>query len=438
MESWAPLMKGFGLATQFHTTPLKRLSPPFQHVIVALVYMVIGLVIAGQFVDGLYSPTLLYPLLMLQTIRLMRQPFSSSLALVTGVSFLVLYAVYGPNLLIFSGIDPSLTIAMFIVFSDVIKKYSDSPFPYVKEPKIEQHKTIYWLGLTMSCIAITTVYAFVQRSDLGLIVPLGCALFFQEALLRNGAGKTGAFIALGMVELALAVYLLLLWSGFGRLVIASLLLLPFATHSAYHPTILRFWHFVVALPVLIAVATVVRGGSIEDVTSSKAGGVTDHMLLTADLQSGFLVGSGKVQSFIDQYLLFFLNWFPREIWSGKPIGAGAYAVDVFWGRAHYGEEHNVSLGFVGDQIFALGHWYMIGLFVILVTIVCVRRLLIHYSPIIHKSPLIAFDTMLLTFFWGGMASFGSRVWFAVAPLVILALLSKALSRKPETHPHTPL
>lgn len=425
-------MKGFGLATQFHAAPLERPVLSFQHVIMALVYMVIGLVIAGQFVEGLYSPNLLYPMLILQTIRLIRQPFSSSLALVTGISFLVLYAVYGPNLLIFSRIDPSLTIAMFIAFTDTIKACSDVPFPFTYSPESKENKTAYWVGLITSCFAVTVVFVLVSRADIGLIVPLGCALFFQEGLLRKGVGKFGAFVALGMIELAVMLYLVFFWTGFGRLAIASLLLLPFAVHSAYRPTILRFWHFVVALPVLITAATVVRGGSIEDVTSSTAAGVTDHMLLTADLQSGFLVGDGKLQAFIDQYLLFFLNWFPRDIWPNKPIGAGAYAVDLLWGRAKFGDEYNVSLGFVGDQIFALGGWYMFGLFVILATIICIRRMLIHYSYAIHRSPLIAFDTMLLTFFWGGMASFGSRVWFAVAPLIILALISNTASRKPKS------
>ncbi|HTG39499.1 hypothetical protein, partial [Sphingomonas sp.] len=113
------------MATQLNVVPSERPIPVFQHLIILVVYLIIALVVTGQFVEGLYSSSLLYPLILFQTIRLMRQPFSSSLALVTGVSFLVLYAVYGPNLLVFSGIDPSLTIAMFIVFADVIKALSD-------------------------------------------------------------------------------------------------------------------------------------------------------------------------------------------------------------------------------------------------------------------------------------------------------------------------
>ncbi|WP_236709885.1 hypothetical protein, partial [Sphingobium baderi] len=313
------------------------------------------------------------------------------------------------------------------LFCDAMKAFSRKSFRDEYLANSSARCWYLWVGLGGSCLSVPVVYSVAQRSDLGLIVPLAFAVFFQESLLRAGVGKYKAYIALSMVEISLLSYALFLWSGYGRLAVASLFLLPFAVHSAYRPTILRFWHFVVALPVLVIIANVVRGGAMGDVTSNVAVGVTDHMRLTEDLRSGFYVGSGQIQAFVDQYLLFFLNWFPRDSWPTKPIGAGLYAVDLFWGRSRYGEDHNVSLGFVGDQIFTLGGWYILGLFAILATIIVIRHTLARYSGTIRHAPLIAFDAMLLTYFWGGMASFGARVWFAVLPLIALALISRVMT-----------
>ena len=97
------------------------------------------------------------------------------------------------------------------------------------------------------------------------------------------------------------------------------------------------------------------------------------------------------------------------------------------GREGVDAEHNVAIGFFGEHLFYLPHAWILSAGLLVVTVVILRRgLWALCSP--YRSVLIVFDVWLMTLFWGGMAAFAARVWFALLPLVTYVLVLKWLER----------
>ena len=386
------------------------------------VYATIGLYALSQVIPELGSPTLLYVLVTSQILRFSLRDFKYSLDIFLSVCFLLLYAMFSINLQYFSSLDSILAVAFFILFSDALIFFDKAP----RAPELvsRARRQPLYFAFILAALAIAFGMYLLPIASLSFLIPVGVALYFQEALLRTGQGRLGAWSVFLIFAAAIFLYMALHWSGFGRLVIASTLLMPFAILTYYQSTPVKYWHLVLAAPFLAILAFVFRGGSSENLLSETAIGVTDHLIYTKWLSDGFLPLNTGLKNFLDQYWLFFLNWVPREWWEAKPVGVGYYAVDFFGQRHRVGEEHNISLGFVGEQIFFLDAYYVFGLLVVLATILMARRLLISLVPSFGIAALVAFDGTLITFFWGGMASFGSRVWFVITPILLLALASR--------------
>lgn len=392
----------------------------------SLTYCAIIWVFIAQILPDIGISSILYALVFLQTCRLSCRGFNSSIDIAIGASFLLLYFMFAPNLLLHAGIDSSISVSIFILFTDVLRKFSGhASAPDKKGTKLGAGRKAYaWIGLSSSSLAIALTHYLLPVPIFSLMLPVGCAIYFQERLLLSGQSFKDALFSLAIVLLGVGYYMIFHWGGFGRLAIAAFILMPLMTIAAHKKSLLKFWHIAVALPFLTAWAAIIRGGSALDFFNRVAVGVTDHLRFTEELRSGALQTDAGLSKFFDQYLMFFFNWVPRNLWSGKPTGAGYYSVDLMLGREAFGEEYSISLGFVGDQIFVLGGWYLFGLAIILMTMTFTRSLIKRVSPTDVKTPLIAFDASLLTFFWGGMAAFGSRAWFVIVPILTLALLSR--------------
>lgn len=388
------------------------------HPLTGIVYLIMVFFFASQAFPSLQAEFFLPLLIIAQLLRLIVRGFRKSLDIFTSVSFLLLYAIFAPNLQIFSNIDSTLTISIFILFSDAVAAFDKAPKLPSTISKGGRIKLYIGLFLSAAAIALTT-YA-IPLPPLSLMIPVGLGLYFQESLLRTGQSTWSAWLVLLLFEAGIALYLILHWGGFGRLAVTSYLLMPFALLAFYKRTFVKFWHLVIASPVLAVLAFVVRGGSRENLLSEQAAGVTDHLIYTHNLRNGTLSSDAGLLAYFEQYVLLFLNWFPRAIWPDKPVGSGYYSVDHFGERFLVGEEHNISLGFVGEQIFLLGDNYLLGLLFTLTTLIVLRRLLAMNSRKNGVCALIAFDATLLTYFWGGMASFGSRAWFVIAPILIIS------------------
>ena len=388
-----------------------------------MIYLIIILFFTSQAFPSLQSDFFLPFLIGAQLLRLMARGFRKSLDIFLSVSFLLLYAIFALNLQIFANVDSTLTISIFILFSDTIAAFDKAPRLPLPIKKRGQLKL--YTGFILSVAAIALAMYAIPSPPLSLMIPVGLGLYFQESLLRTGQSTRSAWLVLLLFEIGIATYLVLHWGGFGRLAVTSYLLMPFALLAFYKRTFVKFWHLALASPILAVLAFVVRGGSRENLLSEQAAGVTDHLLYTHNLFNGNLASDAGIRPYFEQYVLLFLNWFPRAAWPSKPVGSGYYSVDHFGERGFVGEEHNISLGFVGEQIFLLGYNYLWGLFFALVTLIALRRFLAMHAHKNGVSALIAFDATLLTYFWGGMASFGSRAWFVLAPILIISYVRRS-------------
>ncbi|MFD1983367.1 hypothetical protein ACFSOZ_11880 [Mesorhizobium newzealandense] len=399
-----------------------------------LTYVTIALCFVGQSITEIYTSKYLFALIAFQTARLCLRYFRSSLDLAIGVSFLLLYVPFAPNLLIFDGIDASVIISIFVIFTDVLRRFDNTPdfIPIL----YERNTWLQWCGLAVGLLSIVLVGVVAPRPEMSLMIPIGIALYFQESLIKRGQERRGSVFVFLLFEIAILGNLFLYWGGYGRLAVAAYLIMPFAMLCSYHRIGIKFSYLVLAMPALLGWAMVVRGEEANSITSAAAIGVTDHMKVTEYLRSGLRYGDVGVVPYLKQLELFFLNWFPRDEWVSKPVGAGYYSVDFLWGRIGVGEDYNVSLGFVGDQLFTLGDAYPIGLMVMLTAVILTRRAIAWLSGNNSVAALIAFDATLLTYFWGGMAAFGARAWFVIFPILALSRLGKVWEpggRQPRPH-----
>ena len=129
-------------------------------------------------------------------------------------------------------------------------------------------------------------------------------------------------------------------------------------------------------------------------------------------------------------LMFFIH-IPREIWSSKPIPIGFWAVDVMFERNNAAtgvdKEFSISLGFIGENMLMLGEKFYIGLIFSLLNIIIIRKLVfsLSFNSIV---PLLIFDLNLVSYFWGGMSIFGSRLWVLLIPSLIFLILQYSLDQ----------
>lgn len=390
------------------------------------VYFIIFLVLISELISNSTSSVFIYFLIAAQLIRLLAKSFNKPLEIALGGSFLFLYAVFPINILIFLEIDSTYLICLFIIFSDGLI-YFDKPAGVPIGIKSDKRDMDY-IGFGISAVAIILTAYLIPIPVLSLMIPIGSALFFQERLLRKGQDKRSALLVFVVFEMSIGVYLLLHWTGYGRLAIASYCLMPFAVLTAYHRLSAEFWHLTLITPFLATFALIVRGGSLDSLTKETAAGVTDHLIYTNNLIKGVITGNVGFANFFEQYILFFLNWFPRDLWPNKPVGVGYYGVDVLGERPFVSDEHNISLGFVGEQIFLLGDHYLIGVLSAFISIVIFRFYFNKFSRANGVAARVAFDMSLITYFWGGMAAFGSRAWFVIIPIMAFSYVSRTRAR----------
>jgi hypothetical protein len=134
-------------------------------------------------------------------------------------------------------------------------------------------------------------------------------------------------------------------------------------------------------------------------------------------------------------LLLFFNWVPRDFWPDKPIGLGWASVDEWYDRSLYSPGFTVSLGMYGEQIYLLGSYFLVGIAIVLLTLLAVRSAIAFIARGSY-APLVAYDVSLISYIWGGGALMGTRVWFAVLPMLAVVVFWRMFAQKPRV-PHRP-
>lgn len=273
--------------------------------------------------------------------------------------------------------------------------------------------------LIVGLVAATETGTFGQPIFTGFVA---LALLHFERLCWTQCSTLLRWVAMAIFAAVIGIYAAFLWDGFGRIVIISFLLLPVLISARYQLFRLSPLLLVAAGGLLVFVGRVLRFGVSEGISGIAVDSGATHLILSSELLAS-QAESTSGTSLFEQFQLFFLNWAPREIWPGKPININSLFVDSYIGRGGLSEEHSTALGFFGEQIYLAGDMWLLTAVIAAVMTIAVRAIISRIAQPYYAS-VVAYDVWLVTLFWGGMASFAARAWFAVIPLVAYAVFLK--------------
>lgn len=367
-------------------------------------------------------------LLVLQVLRLVMRGYSDSLTISLSATAILLYAIPGSAIVLLLRLDVLPSVLLFIVFFDVMTAVSlrdprqnQGPMraslsnPKTKLLKLLLGGLLFWCalaGFLMDPDGFLSLMLFVAPYSVSLVL-------FERLLAARASLRIIIFWAIAYL-IMLVFYVTFHWSGFGRLVIGGFALAPLLIINHHRDIALRTAALALLAPIVLYFAQLSRYGTIDDAESLLIGSAGHHLIVTNDVLNGeFYRFFGGIDIFISQYVLLFLNWVPRSWSQEKPIGVGFWSVDAVYGRDSLGETYNQSIGFLGELYLYLGPDFWIGGSFILITLLLLRRFIARYSYG-FITPLVIFDVNLISYFWGGMATFGSRAWFMIVPALIMA------------------
>gem|GEM_PF-5740081 len=257
----------------------------------------------------------------------------------------------------------------------------------------------------------------------------GIALYHFDFFCRGyNVNRTTVWAALLAFFIVILVYMLFVWSGFGRILMLSYLLLPCMVLVQHKFVVVR-WHILAPIvPLALLVNGWIRGMQEFDVTAVAGRSASHHLVLMNEFLNTKETFVNSPLMLLEQFVLLVTNWMPRALWPSKPIGAGSSAVDIYYGRQAFSESYSVSLGLWGEHILWLPSAWLFSGFASLFIVFALLRVLLRISKG-NYAAYLCYLVSLISFFWGGMASFGSRVWFLVIPIFIYMGLVRMLRPK---------
>lgn len=291
---------------------------------------------------------------------------------------------------------------------------------------------------TASVLGILSLFVLELSSNLVFLFLISLLYFFFRA--SNSVVST---IILGEFLAVLALYSLLIWTGFGRINIASWMLIAIILYCQRFN--LKYSKLLVLIASLIGpgILAIVRGrgGLAEQFLSGHIDSNLSPILLATDLARTSVSESGGVFDLIGQFSLLFITLVPRAIFPGKPNGFGfeftLRELDITLIQAG----HSIAGLFMGDHLYFLGK---IGLFTssLSVLLVCLVYILAIRSSRFHLlGGLVALQ--LPTFIWNGIGSFSQRLSLSLfgffAAIAVYSLVKRLIrSRKRQAFRRNPL
>lgn len=242
----------------------------------------------------------------------------------------------------------------------------------------------------------------------------------------------------GLLIFALVIgyFVTVLWSGSGRIIQLSFALAPILLTVHYRSFRVNALTLAAAAVTLSFVGRLLRFGWSDGLAGLSVDSGASPITITTYLwrtQDAVLT----MGTITEQWLLLFLNWFPREVWPDKPVGIGLTFVDLVFGRQGVSAEHNLAIGLFGEALFFLPNTWFVSVILLVSVLLVLRRSIVRLcAP--YRAPVIVFDVWLITLFWGGMAAFAARVWFGLLPVVPYVLLIKWLDRRISRRGHARL
>lgn len=400
----------------------------FKIILVICIYALIAYQAVRAIYGGGPDANIIWALLILQALRLSLHLTTDSLTISLGITYFAIFFFPSIGLIVFFGIYPVYSIAFFIIFFDLLCHSNNSlTRSSITYPDNLSRSSIILFFVLIAWMIVSSY--FMTIGLITLVAPLSISAVVLEMMLRTKRKRLLTLFALIAYSAVFLNYLLVHWSGFGRLVIGSYIIFIALVLMQYVDLKFRLWMTPLMLPYALYIAQASRYGSVNDLSTLLVGSAGHHMMVTEDARVMAIQGNSQgISAFFDQFLLMFFNWFPRSLWPDKPIGAGLTSVDFMYGRAQMGVNYSQSLGFLGEQYYLIGSFAFLGIMGLLPVLILLRQFIRRFSGS-FITPIAAFDASLISFFWGGMANFGSRVWFLTIPGLLYLIYRRSRFRK---------
>lgn len=334
-----------------------------------------------------------------------------------------LIAVYmfgvGPVVLfLYNGVDFDIEILGVMLFLTALAQFMTRGLNYralVVEGRFYLYATVLCMALVMGGAGIFGASVFYYCTPM---ICLFVAFAFRSVSLRGGL----------LLILIYALYILFFmefyWSGFGRLVIAGWLAVPVIVFMLQYKVPYNKYALFLIVPVVGFLMSILR---FKDATVSQilSAQVKDSnlspYLLAQDLYADLSDSRLSVEGAFDQFVLFFLAAIPREVWPSKPVGFGfQYTVQQL--DAHLIDAgHSVAALFFGEFFYYMGEWWILGALLSVSFMVLIFRFSFRLDPAsgVYVVPVVVW---VLTYVWGGLASFANRFHMGVIVIILVYAL----------------
>ncbi len=309
----------------------------------------------------------------------------------------------------------------------IVLEFSEPKTSFIKPelPKDISFRLLEVLFYLIACMAFTGLFFdqfFAEILGFESIVFFICfsanAMIIEIAFV--GKKKEMALRLLIVTAIYFSFYIMFIWTGYGRIYLGMLLipiyaLLAFYGFFKHRPILITLFSFVV-----IFVGNVLRFGDKAGLEAVLQDSTTSHLILADELiRSQEILSLPSEMS--GQFTLFFLNWFPRQLWPDKPDAIGASFVDFYLGREGFADGHSIAIGIMGEHLYFLPDYWLATLPLAILCYIVLRQVIQKASGN-FLMPVFLYDAGFITFAWGGLAAFGARYFFFVIPALILSVI----------------
>jgi len=283
------------------------------------------------------------------------------------------------------------------------------------------------LYLTLGIIIIL-LSIFNRSNEIQPLFPFLILLFSlslkQDFLIRNALFLIGFIFIFG-------IYAITAWSGFGRTVIFSWIIVAFA-YFLYASSINFSKHLFGFVPALGSVLL-----STRDILSLRFVGfenaLNDSAFGPYRRASTFIEYFNErgydLSGFIDQILFTFLVFIPREIWPSKPFGFGYEYTVHHLSPSLIKANHSIASTLIGDHIYYLGYAGVFTSLFILGLLASAINISYRLKGL-NGHGIIIFSASMTILTWGGMTSFSARIFLpAFVFFTLYIILNYPLTRK---------
>ncbi|KZY35100.1 hypothetical protein A3730_02850 [Alcanivorax sp. HI0044] len=298
----------------------------------------------------------------------------------------------------------------------------------------ERKSDVFLLWFALFCVITILLGLAFGKSAYFFLYP-GLVVAFSFSL--RGVSLYKGTAALVMLACVFLSYCFFVWGGFGRLVIASWMLVPLLIYIFSYDLYFNKWLFLVSAAVASLFMSMLRfsGADASNILHYVMKDSTTSPYRLVDQIVNEYPGMGAalgLQGVIDQFVLFFAGAFPRNLWESKPLGFGfLYTVDNL-SVSLIDAGHSVAALFVGEHIYYVGFSGGV-LFAFLATfLVCaLYRVTYRLSTVSHilSIPVAMYVT---SFFWAGIATYSQRLqqglFLILAAWLVVFFLKRVLGK----------